>query len=179
LSSVNGSAGEEDPTAGKRIPRRDRRRRSRRWWPFVLLGLGLIVALSLVVPFGRHQWAESLIRQPSAYTSVAFANPTGLPTAVVSGQALTFTFTVGNHEPRSLVYAFFLKSSPSNVIGFGGSFGGGSVAVPAGRSRSVTVSVDPKCAGSPCRISVLLLGYPVTVDFNVRVAGLGATAGKS
>lgn len=131
------------------------------------------------MPFGRHQWAESLIRQPSSYSTLAFADPAGLPTGVVSGETITFTFTVGNNESHNLVYRYLLASSPSKVTAFGGSFGGGSVAVPKNGSRRVRVSADPKCAGSPCRISVDLVNPVEVVDFNVQVTGLAATPGHS
>jgi hypothetical protein len=144
----------------------------------VLLVLGAIVAVSLVVPFGRHQWAESLVRQPSPYTALSFDDPAGLPTTVVSGQEVRFTFTVGNNELRSLTYRYLLTSAPSKVKAFGGSFGGGSVTVPVGQSRRVRVSADPKCAGSPCRIAVVLVGPAEVIDFNVQVSGLETTAGQ-
>lgn len=145
----------------------------------MLLAVGLVVVVSLVVPSGRHQWAESLVRQPQPYSSLAFADPTALPTEVAHGKAVTFTFTIASHQSRNLVYPYFLKSSPSKIKGFGGSFGGGSVAVPAGQSRRVRVHADPKCARSQCRISVALVGNGEVIDFNVRVTGSKSVAGQS
>jgi hypothetical protein len=179
LIDVSSVIGKDVPMPKDRTPRSERRRRHRRLWPVVVPLVVVAVAVSLLVPASRHQWAESVIRQPSPYSSLAFVDPTGLPTAVASGQTLHFSFTIGNHESRSLVYQYFLKSSPSKVTGFGGSFGGGSVAVPADQSRSVTVSADPECSGSPCRISVILPYHAEAVDFNIRVTGLGVTGGHT
>jgi hypothetical protein len=141
----------------------------------VLLATGVFVAVTLVLPGGRHQWAESLIRQPSQYTTLAFADPTGLPKSVVSGNHLEFTFTVGNQEGRDLVYRYLVQSSPTKITAYGGYFAVGSVAVPNGGSRRVAVSADPECAASPCRISVMLVGHAESIDFNVVLpAGPGS-----
>jgi hypothetical protein len=177
LSSFNGSSGEEHPVAAERVSRRDRRRRSRRWWPFGTLVVVAVLAVSLALPFGRHQWAESLVRQPSPYTTLAFASPATLPTTLVDGQKVIFVFTVGNQESRNLVYRYLVQSSPSQVRAFGGSFAGGSVAVSEGQSRSVRVAADPHCAGSPCRISVDLVNQDEAIDFNIQVTGIGSTKG--
>jgi hypothetical protein len=176
---MNGSVAEDDPVPVERVPRRDRRRRSRRWWPFVLLGVGVIVVMSLVLPSGRHQWAESLIRQPSHYSTLAFAAPTALPKTVVSGQPVKFTFTIGNQEGQDLVYGYRAKSSPTRITAYGGYFAVGSVAVPAGQSRLVTVSADPECTASPCRITVTLIGHPEMIDFLAELTGSGSSAGNS
>jgi hypothetical protein len=167
------------PVAGERPSRRDRRRRSRRWWPFVLLVVGVFVVVSLVSPFGRHQWAESLVRQPSPYSSLAFVNPTALPNVVVPGQPVEFTFTVGNHESRNELYRYLVASSPSKLTVLGGNFGAGSVTILAGQSRDVKVSADPQCAASPCKISVVLRGHAEAIDFIVQLPGSGTTGEQS
>jgi hypothetical protein len=178
LSHLNGSAGEEGMSvAGEHPSRRDRRRRSRRWWPLVLLVVGAFVVVSLVAPFGRHQWAESLVRQPSPYSSLAFVDATDLPTDLVPGQHVEFTFTIGNHESQDEVYRYLVASSPSKLTVLGGNFGAGSVSIPAGQSRDVKVSADPQCAASPCTISVVLRGHAETIDFIVRLEASATTGG--
>lgn len=136
----------------------------------MLLVAAAFVVVSLLLPFGRHQWAESLVRQPTPYSSLAFAHPTELPSVIEPGQALAFTFTVGNHESRDLVYRYLASSSPSKLTALGGYFAAGSVTIPAGQSREVKVSAEPGCAKSPCRISVVLPGHTEAIDFNVQLS---------
>jgi uncharacterized membrane protein len=145
----------------------------------VLVVVGAIVVVSLVLPVGRHQWAESLIRQPSPYTTLAFADPTGLPKSIVSGEPVEFTFTIGNEQARDQVYHYVAKSSPTKITAYGGYFAVGSVAVPVGSSRQVTVSADPGCTASPCNLSVILTGHGESIDFNVRLIGAGSAPGQS
>ena len=108
---------------------------------------------------------------------MSFVAPSELPTTVASGQSLQFTFTVENHESKRVRYPYFLIASPSSNTH--GIVGGGSVVVPAGGSRNVNVSVDPKCTASPCQLSVGLAGYGVAVDFNFIVTGLASDAGQA
>jgi hypothetical protein len=145
----------------------------------VLLVVGAIVVVSVVLPVGRHQWAESLIRQPTPYSTLAFADPTGLPKSIVSGEPVEFTFTIGNEEVRDQVYHYVAKSTPTKITAYGGYFAVGSVAVPVGGSRRVTVSADPECTASPCTLSVILTGHAESIDFNVRLIGTGSAAGQS
>ena len=153
-------------------------RTHRRLWPVLAPLAVAAVAVSLVLPGSRHQWAESVIQQPSSYSAVAFVAPSELPATVVSGQPLEFTFTVENHESERLRYPYFLLASPT--ANKDGIVGGGSVVVPAGESRNVNVSVDPKCSGSPCRITVGLAGRGgEAVDFNFTVTGLAETGAKA
>jgi len=165
------------PVREDRTSERTRVRTHRRLWPVVVPLAIAAIAVSLVLPGTRHQWAESVVRQPAPYSAVSFVAPSELPTTLVSGQSLQFTFTVENHESKSLRYPYFLIASPTKNAD--GIVGGGSVVVPAGGSRNVNVSLDPKCSGSPCRISVGLAGYGVAVDFNFVVTGLAASAGKT
>ncbi len=156
---------------------RKRVRTHRRLWPVVAPLAVAAVAVSLVLPGSRHQWAESIIQQPEPYSAVSFVAPSKLPTTVASGQSLQFTFTVENHESKRVRYPYFLIASPSSNTD--GIVGGGSVVVPAGESRNVKVSVDPKCTDSPCRLSVGLAGDGVAVDFNFIVTGLATNAGQT
>jgi len=132
------------------------------------------IAVSLLLPVGRHQWAESLIRQPSPYTTLAFENPTALPTVLVAGHPVSFTFLVGNHETRDATYRYLVTCSPSKKA----FYAGGTVTVPMDRSRSVKVSDDPECSGSPCQISVVLVDYAETIAFNVRLTGITANEAR-
>ena len=160
---------ERDHTREHHVARK-RVKTHRRLWPVVAPLAVAAVAVSLVLPGSRHQWVESIIQQPEPYSAVSFVAPNKLPTTVASGQALQFTFAAENHESKTIRYPYFLIASPSNNTA--GIVGGGSVVVPAGESSNVTVSVDPKCTGSPCQLSVGLAGYGVAVDFNFIVTGL-------
>ncbi|MGO9333417.1 MAG: hypothetical protein ACLQCU_05080 [Acidimicrobiales bacterium] len=140
----------------------------------MVLVVVVAIAISLLLPVGRHQWAESLIRQPSPYTTLAFEDPSGLPAVLVAGHPISFTFWVGNHELRDATYRYLVTSSPSKKV----FYAGGTLTVPMGRSRSVKVSDDPECSGSPCQISVVLVDYAEKIAFNVRLTGIAANEGR-
>jgi hypothetical protein len=134
----------------------------------VPLAIAAVVA-SIVLPAGRHQWAESLVRQRSTYTALAFVNPTALPLEISSGQQVSFAFSVANEESSGIRYRYLVTSSPTKQI-----IGGGSLRIPTGGTGVVHMSVLPRCASSPCRISIDLVDYSESVGFNVRVTGLSA-----
>ena len=139
-----------------------------RWcWRRVLAGAaGLASAISLLVPAGRHQWALSLLRQPTHYTVLYFDRAAVLQDRVTPGRPVNFAFTVGNREGRAMRYRYVISTYPL------GSRGGrplllaeSAKLVPAGSSWSVSVTVRPHCGSSPCRIQVSLPGHPETIDF--------------
>ena len=146
-----------------------------RWCWRVLAGAaGLASAISLLVPAGRHQWALSLLRQPTPYTVLFFNRAAVLQARVTPGQPVHFAFTVGNREGRALRYRYVISTYPL------GSNGGRPVLlaesaklVPAGSNWSVSVTVRPHCGSSPCRIQVSLPGHPETIDFLPTPAAAG------
>ncbi len=137
------------------------------WYWRVLAGAaGLAAAISLLVPAGRHQWALSLLRQPTHYTVLFFDRATVLPARVTAGQPVHVGFTVSNREGKTLQYRYVISKHPA---GSGGGRAGllaeSAKLVPAGSSWSVSAIVRPHCGSAPCRIQVSLPGHPETIDF--------------
>ena len=146
-----------------------------RWCWRVLAGAaGLASAISLLVPAGRHQWALSLLRQPTQYTVLYFDRAAVLQDRVTPGQPVQFAFTVGNREGRALRYRYVISTYP---LGSGGGrpllLAESAKLVPAGSNWSVSVTVRPHCGSSPCRIQVSLPGHPETIDFLPTPAAAG------
>ena len=168
------SAGGADEAPAIPPSRVGRHRRSRPWWPFVVPLAVAALLVMLAFPGARHQLDVSLVRQPARYTTLAFVEPTALPTVIVAGKPLAFRFSVGNNEGSTVAYRYFVLATPSKKSSI---FTGGSVAVREGRTRSVRVSAVPTCSGSPCRISVLLVNVE-SIDFNVKVTGVASHEGS-
>ncbi len=145
------------------------RQTPRRWWPFVLLVGAVFIGVSVLSPAGRHQWAISIFRQPTDYTTLSFRHAGDLPSTVAAGAAVDLSFTVGNHEGRRVQYPYVLTSA--NVSGRSAAtvLHTGTLTVPVGGTRGVSVDVIPKCTSSPCRIVVTLPGHPETIDLVVHV----------
>ena len=137
-----------------------------RWWWRVLAGAaGLAFALSLLVPAGRHQWALSLLRQPTWYTVLFFNRAAVLPARVTAGQPVHVGFTVGNREGGAMRYRYVISSYPMGGGGRSRLLAESAKEVPAGSSWSVSATVRPHCGSAPCRIRVSLPGHPETIDF--------------
>ena len=83
---------------------------ARRWWPTVTALALLAVGASLLSPYGRHQWALSLFRQPTPYTVLAFSRPTALPATAVANEPVGISFTVANHEGHAVDYRYELSA---------------------------------------------------------------------
>lgn len=139
---------------------------SRRFWP-VLTPLALLaIGASLLTPVGRHQWALSLIRQPTNYTTLSFNGVSALPTTTVANEAMTVSFTIGNHEGAGLRYRYILTASDGKRLQ---TLGQSAKIVPSGSTWTVRTVVRPACVASPCRIRVSLPGHPEAIQFQVTV----------
>jgi D-inositol-3-phosphate glycosyltransferase len=137
-----------------------------RWWWRVLAGAaGLAFALSLLIPAGRHQWALSLVRQPTWYTVLFFNRAAVLPARVIAGQRVHVGFTVGNREGGAIRYRYVISSYPVGGSGRSHLLAESAKDVPAGSSWSVSATVRPHCGSTACRIRVSLPGHPETIDF--------------
>jgi hypothetical protein len=142
------------------------RTRERRWWPVVAPLALLAIAASLILPAGRHQWALSLFRQPTSYTSLSFDKPADLPTTAATGALLTFSFSVGNHEGRAVTYRYLISEGPS---GKEAAVRQSTKIIASGATWTVSTSVPARCTGSPCRVQVSLPGHPEVIDFLVTL----------
>jgi hypothetical protein len=141
------------------------RPRERRWWPVVAPLALIAIAASLILPAGRHQWALSLFRQPTHYTSLSFDKAWALPSSAAVGAPLTFSFNVSNHEGRAVTYSYRISEAPGKDQTVGRS----TKTVPAGATWTISTSVRAQCTGSPCRVQISLPGHPEVIDFLVTL----------
>jgi len=142
------------------------RETGRRWWPALTAVAVMVVAVSLALPAGRHQWALSLFRQPARYTALSFNQAQDLPATAIKGEAVKFSFSVGNNEGHSVGYRYVLSASwgdRSRILGESAK------TVAAGATWAVSTVVRPACDSSPCRIEVTLPGHPEKIDFLITL----------
>lgn len=139
---------------------------AQRVWASAGVTLLLGVAVSLLLPAGRHQWAMSLIRQPSQYTALSFARPADLPQRIGRLQRVTLTFVVLNHESHAMTYRYVVSSASGRRTRH---LAEAKAMVASGATWSVTIKVRPRCAASRCRVTVSLPGHPETIDFLAAV----------
>lgn len=137
-----------------------------RWWP-VLVPLALLaLGISVATPAGRHQWALSLFRQPTDYTSLSFDNAAALPATAVLNKPLTVSFNIGNNEGKAIKYHYIVSESPP---GKSKNLYSAEKTVAADSTVTIPVTVRPTCPSSPCKVEVSLLGHPETIDFLVNL----------
>jgi len=139
----------------------------RRRWPLVVAVAVILAGISLATPAGRHQWALSLIRQPTPYTVLSFENAGHLPTSLPSGGRLDLAFAVTNHEGRDLRYRYLVTSASSGQIPV--VLHRGILVVPVGVRQTESVSVVPMCEDSPCQVQVSLPGPAESIDVQVEL----------
>jgi len=141
----------------------------RRRWTVVAAAAVILVGVSLAIPAGRHQWALSLIRQPTPYTALSFEDPYRLPTTLPAGAHLNLAFAVTNREGRDLRYRYVVTSASSGQVPV--VLRSGVLVVPVGVKKTESVSVVPACKSSPCRVQVSLpaSGETINVQVNLRV----------
>ncbi len=141
----------------------------RRWWPFAAGAVAVALALSLILPAGRHQWALSLFRQPTHYTALGFKYAWLLPSISRTGKYVPVFFTVTNHEGKTVDYHYLMRER-----GPVGSWQPlpekGSAKVANGATWTIDTRVVPRCSASPCRVEVLLPSHPEIISFLVSLS---------
>jgi hypothetical protein len=150
------------------------RAKERRWWPVVAPLAFIAIGASLILPAGRHQWALSLFRQPTYYTSLSFERSWALPSAAKRGAPLAFSFSIGNHEGRAVVYRYLISEGP---VGKGDSVGQSMKVVAPGATWTVSTTVRATCTTPRCRVQVSLPGHPEIIDFLITMTGKRAIRG--
>ena len=150
------------------------RPRERRWWPVVAPLAVIAIAASLILPAGRHQWALSLFRQPTYYTSLSFGGAWDLPSTAARGAPLTFSFSVGNHEGQAVTYRYLISEDSA---GKGDIVKQSTKIVAPGGTWTVSTTVRAVCTGSPCWVQVSLPGHPEKIDFLVTLTAKRARHG--
>jgi hypothetical protein len=138
----------------------------RRWWPFVVPVVVVGIAVSFVIPSGRHQWALSVFRQPARYTALWFNSAWKLPASVVTYQPTHISFVIDNQQGRTEDYRYLVTQTSAGLTS---TLRKSATTVAAGRSRTVSAVIRPTCLVSPCRIEVSLPGHPETIDFLASV----------
>ncbi len=141
---------------------------TRRWWPVLLPLVLAVIAVSVYLPSGRHQWALSLVRQPTHYTILQFNQATNLPAQSVINQPVTVSFAIGNREGNAVNYRYVLTQSPSSSSKVS-VLGQSARTVARGSTWTVSTTIRPSCQASPCRIQVSLPGHPEKIDFLVSL----------
>jgi hypothetical protein len=138
----------------------------RRWWPLLLPLALLAVALSLATPAGRHQWAVSIIRQPTQYTELSFNNAAALPATATQNEPIKISFTIGNNQGQAVSYRYVVSESPATTSK---SLYSAEKTIPTGTKLTIPITVRPTCPSSPCKIAISLPGHPETIDFLVNL----------
>lgn len=138
----------------------------RRWWPALGAIAAVALAVSLLLPAGRHQWALSIFRQPIRYTALAFDDAAELPTTATSGSAIPISFTIGNQEGRTLTYRYVVREA--DPLSFSRTMATAARTLGPGRTWTVSVNVKLICSlVPPCRIQVAVPGHAERIDFLV------------
>jgi len=138
----------------------------RRWWMFFGPLALVALALSLVIPSARHQWALSVFRQPTRYTALSFNKAWELPSGVVPYQSIKISFVINNEEGKIERYRYVITQT---YAGSSSMLGKSENTVAPSRSWIVSTVIRPTCVFSPCRIAVLLPGHPEMIDFLATV----------
>ena len=141
----------------------------RRWWPFIVAAIAVLVGVSLLLPAGRHQWALSFIRQPTHYTTLSFQDAADLPSTIAAGDPVHLSFTVANHEGQRIRYPFVVTSADVGTVHARTVLQRATLSVPDGGQRTASVTVRPVCTSSSCQVQVSLPGHPETIDVLVHV----------
>ncbi len=149
-----------------------------RWWPWVAGIVAIGVGVSLLFPGARHQWALSVVRQPTPYTTLSFVHSVSLPRAVPADGNVSFSFTVANNEGRDMTYHYVVSSADPTANEATAILQRGTLHLAPGHKAAASAEVRPVCSTSTCRVVVSLEGQSESIDFLVRnYAASSSTAG--
>jgi glycosyltransferase involved in cell wall biosynthesis len=126
----------------------------RRDWRVLALVVVVLIAASLAVPQGRHQWALSLVEQPILSTTLAFTEPASIPRSLPAGGAVTVDFTISNAEGRATDYSYQIRQLDAAVPRV---LSAGQRTVGDGNSARITATARPACT-TTCELEVALIG---------------------
>ena len=134
-----------------------------KWWFLgTILTVVILIAVSLVSPWVRHEWKLSLGRQNTPYTQLAFNNAVTLPAVAVRGKKIQLSFTIVNDEGSSMSYRYVVASGSGAKLE---TLSSSRKAVASGATWHVISTLMPKCAGSTCRIQVSLPQQNEKIDY--------------
>jgi hypothetical protein len=147
-------------------------------WDLWLYGTGIaaviLILVTLLSPWVRHEWGLSLGRQATPYTQLGFSNAAALPVIAVRGKGMHVSFVVTNDEGKPLTYRYVVASGSGTEMT---ELRSGTSALAAGASWDVDVIVTPKCPTSSCQVQVSLPAQGEKIDF--RFTYPAATGKKS
>lgn len=126
-----------------------------------------VVALGSVLQFGSPLWRRAgLVPVAQRFVALSFPHPRDLPAHLGPGRRLVFSFDVANYTGAAIVQPWRASAVGTD----GGTFliRSGTVAVPAGGTRSVKVSVRAPRHISPALVEVGLPGrHLAPVEFHL------------
>jgi hypothetical protein len=124
----------------------------RRWWPVTCFVAAIALAVTLILPSGRHQWALSVFRQPARYTALSFRYAWLLPAAGYDDQTFPLFFTITNQEAHTVTYTYDIEQfRPFEVLSTGVQ------TIRSGETSTVDTRVTPQCRGTfMCSVEVIL-----------------------
>lgn len=138
---------------------------------FVAAGLLVVLVVVGVAAASSKQFRRqaelSIVRQPTPYTQLYFAQPAVLPRVLKVDKRNIFDFTVVNNENRADSYTYTVRvgDSRSQLV-----VGTGTVAIANGKSATCAVTVVPKDRKSRYLISVVLQGMNQSIHFYARTS---------
>jgi len=145
-------------------------KKRRRRWPFLVVAVVLLIGASLLTltPAGRHRWDVSVLRRPTAATTLSFDAAEKLPSSATAGETVHLLFAVVNNEGRRIDYPFTVTStnadgSDARVLERS------TVDVPADRVQQVAVSAPAICTDSVCRLTIRLPEQAESIDVLIRI----------
>jgi hypothetical protein len=144
----------------------ERRQPNWRWWRCGAVLTTALVIVSMLSPYGRHEWAVSLGHEPTSYTELSFKNAAALPTTALRGKAVRVSFEVTNSSSGPVTYQYLIASGSAAKLK---TLGSGSRTVAANTSWVVSRLVVPSCPGSTCRVAVSLPQQSEIIDFVLAV----------
>lgn len=144
----------------------------------VALVVAAILAVGACLQVGSP-WLRraGLVPEHKPYVALSLPHPTNLPAHLGAGGRLVFTFAVTNYTGSAIEQTW--EASAVSTGRAAHSFRAGEVAVPAGRSRSVTVHATLATHAAPVEIEVSLPGRDLApVEFHLGAVDAPRKAGS-
>ncbi len=138
-----------------------------------------VVAVGAVLQFGSPLWRRAgLVPVAQRFVALSLPHPRDLPAHLGPGRRLVFNFDVANYTGAAIEQPWRASAVGTDHNAF--VLRSGTVAVPAGGTRSVTVSVRVPRHVSPALVEVGLPGrHLAPVEFHLAPVPSGAAPGTS
>lgn len=135
-----------------------------RWRGWLALAIIMVMCAAMTqTGQGRRLLEETgVISRPTPYTGLAFAQPQSLPVQAASHAKFRVPFVIHNASAVTSDYRWSVSLVDK---GRKAQLGSGTTAVAAGRTVTVTSTVDMRCSGGQARIEIKLARPPESIDF--------------